>query len=173
MARAARGAEIAFVVPGGVYGPSLFLERALVPTIFTGSLMRAVTGELSRYLPIPITWVLAQDVADIALRALDGGRRGARYLAMGRAEDARSLPAFCNTFLEMAGLDCRVAEVHPSGDGTGDDPEFGSMARLVRRACPDPPHDCSRTSAELGREPTPLIEGLGLTNEWLRRHGRL
>ena len=173
MARASRGAEITFVVPGGVYGPSLFPERALVPTIFTGTLIRAATGELTRYLPMPITWVLTEDVADISLRALDRGRSGARYLAMGRAEDARSLPAFCNTFLELAGIDRRVEEVHPSGPGAAEDPEFGSMARMVRRKYPTPPHDCTRTTGELGRPPTPLIEGLGLTIEWLRRHGKL
>jgi len=173
MARASRGAEIAFVVPAGIYGPSLFPERALVPTIFTGTLIRAATGELTRYLPMPISWVLAEDVADIALRALDRGRGGARYLAMGRAEDARSLPAFCNTFLEMAGLDRRVAEVLPSGDGTGDDPEFGSMVRLVQRNYPRPPHDCTRTTEELGRPPTLLTEGLRLTIEWLRQHRKL
>jgi nucleoside-diphosphate-sugar epimerase len=120
----AAGTEIAFVVPAGIYGPSLFVDRALVPTIFTGTLMKAATGELTRYLPMPISWVLAQDVADIALGALDRGRSGARYLAMGRAEDARSIPAFCNTFLELAGIDRRVAEVRAAGGAAGDDPEF-------------------------------------------------
>jgi nucleoside-diphosphate-sugar epimerase len=168
MARVSRGTEIAFVVPAGIYGPSLFLARALVPTIFTGTLMKAATGELTRYLPMPISWVLAEDVADIALRALDRGRNGARYLAMGLAEDARSIPAFCNTFLELAGIDRRVAEVHPGGGAAGDDPEFGPMTRMVREDYPTPPHDCTRTTAELGRPPTPLLEGLGLTIEWLR-----
>jgi dihydroflavonol-4-reductase len=173
MARASRGAEISFVVPAGIYGPSVFPERALVPTIFTGTLLMAARGELTRYLPMPISWVLAEDVADVAVRALERGRRGARYLAMGRAADARSIPAFCNTFLEMAGINRRVEEVHPGGDGAGDDPEFGSMARMVRRSYPTPHHDCTRTTDELGRPPTPLTEGLALTIEWLRRHGRL
>jgi len=173
MAGVSRGAEIAFVVPGGIYGPSLFPERALVPTIFTGTLVRAATGELTRYLPMPISWVLAEDVADIALRALDRGRSGARYLAMGRPEDARSIPAFCNTFLELAGVDRRVAEVHPNGATAGDDPEFGPMVRMVHRDYPTPRHDCTRTTGELGRPPTPLIEGLGRTIEWLRQNGRL
>lgn len=139
MARVSRGTEIAFVVPAGIYGPSLFLERALVPTIFTGTLMKAAAGELTRYLPMPISWVLAEDVADIALRALDRGRSGARYLAMGRAEDARSIPAFCNTFLELAGIDRRVAEVHPGGGAVGDDPEFGPMVRMVSPNYPSLP----------------------------------
>jgi hypothetical protein len=37
------------------------------------------------------------------------------------------------------------------------------MVRLVRSSYPTPRHDCARTTAELGRPPTSLIEGLGLT----------
>ena len=92
---------------------------------------------------------------------------------MGRAKDTRSIPAFCNTFLELAGIDRRMAEVHPSDEAARDDPEFGTMARMVRTSYPTPPHDCARTTAEFGRPPTPLIEGLGLTIEWLRQNGRL
>ena len=72
MARAARGVDVNFVVPGGVYGPTPLVERALVPTIFTGTLLMAARGELRRYLPMPIPWVLAEDVADIALRRSNG-----------------------------------------------------------------------------------------------------
>ncbi len=121
---------------------------------------RAAYDEGMARVSMPISWVLAEDVADIALRALDRGRSGARYLAMGRAEDARSIPAFCNTFLELAGIHRRVAEVHPGG-AAGDDPEFGPMTRMIRENYPTPPHDCARTTAELGRPPTPLTEGLG------------
>ena len=53
------------------------------------------------------------------------------------------------------------------------DPEFGPMVRLVRLNHPTPLHDCARTTDELGRPPTSLIEGLGLTIEWLRQNGRL
>jgi hypothetical protein len=38
MARACRGRGINFVVPGGIYGPSPYVEPAVVPTIFTGTL---------------------------------------------------------------------------------------------------------------------------------------
>ncbi|HSS12215.1 MAG TPA: NAD-dependent epimerase/dehydratase family protein [Acidimicrobiales bacterium] len=173
MARAARGSEISFVVPGGIYGPSPFIERALVPTIFTGTLLMAATGQLKRYLPMPISWVLAEDVADISLRALDQGRTGANYLAMGRPEDAQSLPAFCNLFLGMGAFPHRVAEFDPSGPDAVEDPEFGSMVRLLQAEYPEPAHDCSRTTRELGKSPTALSDGLRLTLDWLRRHGKL
>jgi nucleoside-diphosphate-sugar epimerase len=173
MARAARGADVAFVVPGGVYGPSLFVERALVPTIFTGTLLVAASGQLKRYLPMPISWVLGEEVARISLRALDLGRSGASYLAMGRSEEARSLPAFCNTFLEMAGFDHRVEEFDPGTPGAAEDPEFGSMVRMLRTDHSGPSHDCSWTTTELGVEPASLSDGLLQTLEWLRQHGKL
>ncbi len=173
MARAARGVDVNFVVPGGVYGPTPFVERALVPTIFTGTLLTAARGELRRYLPMPIPWVLAEDVADIALRALERGRTGHRYLAMGRPSDTCSLPQFCNAFLELAGIDHRVEEFDPTGPGAHDDPEFGSMVRMLQSSYPTPSHDPSATTAELGRAPTPLNDGLLATLRWLRREHRL
>jgi dihydroflavonol-4-reductase len=173
MARAARGVDVNFVVPGGVYGPTPMVERALVPTIFTGTLLMAARRELRRYLPMPIPWVLAEDVADIALRALDGGRPGRRYLAMGRPEDTCSLPQFCNTFLEMAGIDHRVEEFDPRGAGAATDPEFGSMVAMLQHSYPSPSHDPSRTTAELGRAPTPLRDGLLATLAWLRANHKL
>ena len=168
MARAARGADINFVVPGGVYGPTPILERALAPTIFTGTLLMAARGELRRYLPMPISWVLAEEVADVALRALEHGRPARRYLAMGRPEDTCSLPQFCNTFLELAGIDHRVEEFDPSGPGVATDPEFGSMATLMQDSYPSPSHDPARTTTELGRRPTSLRDGLSATLMWLR-----
>jgi len=170
MARAARGREISFVVPAAIYGPTPYIDRALVPTIFTGTLLMAARGELKRYLPMPIAWVTAEDVAAVSLRALERGHRGARYLAMGRPEDACSLPSFCNQFLALAGLPNRVAEV--DGSATTD-PEFGSMVKLIRPSYPQPHHDCRATTEELGVEPTSLAAGLALTLHWLRANGRL
>lgn len=170
MARAARGREVTFVVPAGIYGPTPYIDRALVPTIFTGTLLMAARGELKRYLPMPIAWVTAGDVAAVSLRALERGRRGRKYLAMGRPEDVCSLPEFCNRFLELAGLENRVAEV--DGPATVD-PEFGSMVKLIQPSYPEPYHDCRATTEELGVEPTSLSEGLASTLRWLRTNGRM
>jgi dihydroflavonol-4-reductase len=173
MARAARGMDVNFVVPGGVYGPTPFIERALVPTIFTGTLLMAARGGLKRYLPMPLTWVLAEDVAKVSLGALEQGRAGARYLALGRPEDTCSLPEFCNRFLELAGIDHRVEEFDPQGAGAADDREFGSMLKYMRADHPQPSHDASLTNSELGVEPTSLDAGLRRTLAWLRGHGRM
>jgi hypothetical protein len=41
-------ADEAFVFPGAMYGPSPFVQRAIHPTLFTGSLLVALRGELKR-----------------------------------------------------------------------------------------------------------------------------
>jgi nucleoside-diphosphate-sugar epimerase len=88
---------------------------------------------------------------------------------MGRPEDACSLPSFCKQFLELAGYQHRVREVE--GEAATD--EVGSMAKMVRPSYPDPPHDCTRTSAKLGHIPTSLRDGLQQTLDWLKRNQRL
>lgn len=173
MARAAGGADVCFVLPGGVYGPTPFPDRALVPTIFTGTLLAAARAEIRRYLPMPIPWVLAADVARVCLAAAAGGRRGARYLALGRPEDACSLPEFCNGFLALIDSPLRVDSVDPTAPGAEDDPEFGGMVRLLRRHYPTPAFDASATNAELGLTMTPLADGLAQTASWLHTLGRL
>jgi nucleoside-diphosphate-sugar epimerase len=175
MARAAGGMPVTFVIPGGIYGPTPLIDRALVPTIFTGTLMAAARGELTSYLPSRHSWVLASEVAAISLAAAENGRTGARYLAMGRSEDVSSLPAFCNLFMDLAGIDRRVGEVDlndPSVRGTLE-ARFGSMVKYVRTTYPEPHHDPRATTAELGIEPGTLVDGLHATVEWLRSHGRL
>jgi dihydroflavonol-4-reductase len=173
MARAAGGADVCFVIPGGVYGPTPFPDRALVPTIFTGTLLAAARGEIRRYLPMPIPWVLASDVARVCLAAAAGGRRGARYLALGRPEDVCSLPEFCNAFLHLIGSTHRVESVDPAAPGADQDPEFGGMVRMVRRTYPTPAFDATATNAELALSMTRLADGLGQTAAWLRDIGRL
>ena len=91
-----RGQDIVFVTPGAIYGPGVFAERALDPTSFTRAALRGMKGELDSYVTIPMMWTYAADVAEIALRALDRGAAGGRYLALGRPEDVCSLAAFCN-----------------------------------------------------------------------------
>src|SRR5262249_23488511 len=167
MARAARGKDVNFVIPGGIYGPSPFAERALVPSIFTGTLLMAARGELRRYLPMPISWVLASDVAEVSLRALERGSAGRRYLALGCPQDTQSLPAFCNRFLKMAGIEHLVDEVDLADPRTADDAEFGSMIKMVQPSYPTPSHDPSRTIAALGVEPTLLEDGLRRTLDWM------
>jgi nucleoside-diphosphate-sugar epimerase len=172
MARAARGMGVTFVLPGALYGPTPLVDRALVPTIFTGTLLAAARGELTEYLPTRMDFVLASEVAEISLAAAEKGRSGARYLAAGRPEDAVSLPEFCNRFLHLAGIAHRVCEVDISNPAALEE-KFGTMVKYLRTTYPDPSHDASVTTAEPGVVPAPLDEGLALTVEWLRAEGRI
>lgn len=173
MARAATGLDVMFIVPGGIYGPTPIPERALVPTIFTGTLLAAARGEISRYLPMPLPWALTTDVAEVTLAALERGRGGHRYLALGRPDDTCSLPALCNRFLELAGIEHRVAEFDVNAPGASTDAEFGSMVAYVKASYPVPSHDASQTARELGVTPTSLDDGLAQTLAWLRSLGEL
>src|SRR5262249_17279901 len=121
---------------------------------------------------MPLTWVLASDVAQVCLRALDAGRTGHRYLALGRPEDTCSLPAFCNRFLELAGIERRVDEIDPATVTDGD-PRFGSMSKYLQASYPEPSHDPTVTTTTLGVVPTSLDDGLGLTLRFLRDLGKL
>src|SRR5262249_3686752 len=91
MLAASLGQDVLFVVPGGVYGPAPIGERALVPTSFSGSILSALRGELTKYLKMRFLWVFSEDVAKIALLALDRGVLGERYLAVGRPDEVMSL----------------------------------------------------------------------------------
>ena len=47
------------------------------------------------------------------------------------------------------------------------------MVKYIRTTYPDPPHDSSVTTAELGVQPAPLDEGLARTLHWLQAEGRI
>jgi dihydroflavonol-4-reductase len=171
MARAARGLGVTFVLPGAIYGPTPQIDRALVPTIITETHQAAARGDLTSYLPSRMSWVLASEVAEVSLAAAEKGRSGARYLALGRPEEVCSLPEFCNRFCEMAGIDRHVSEIDVSDPAALS--QYGSMVKYLQATYPDPPHDPSGTTAELGIIPGPIEAGLRSTIEWLRQHGKI
>jgi nucleoside-diphosphate-sugar epimerase len=171
MARAARGQDVVFVVPGGIFGPSVFVERALVPTIFNSNIVNAARGRFTEFLPIPISWVLGSDVAEVCLAALDRGLSGHTYLAVGGPDAVHTLAGFCNAALAEAGIDRRVVEVDPTAPGVAE--QFGSMALLLSPRYPEPLADASATTAALGVVPTPFTEAIATTVRWLRQHGLL
>jgi dihydroflavonol-4-reductase len=169
MHRACRGQHINFVVPAAMYGPSPFVDRALEPTLFTGTLYMAITGRLDRYARFPLAWPFVDDAARVCLAALDKGRSGERYLAVGRNEDVRSLAQFCNLACEQAGVKHRVADLDPATMGD----ELGSMKALAEMRFATPLLDPSGTTRELGVELTPLETGIARTVDWLRAQKRI
>jgi len=170
MHRAARGQHICFVTPGAIYGPGVFVERALDPTSFTSVALRALKGEIKEYVKFPMQWTYVVDLAEICVRALDKGEIGRRYLAMGTSEDVSSLGNFCNQAAEIAGSPHRVHEIDPN-DPNG--PDIGTMRQFAIRKWATPYIDCSETTRALDYAPTPRAVALGQTIEWLRQVGKL
>jgi len=166
MRRAVRGTDLAFVFPGAMYGPSPFIARAVQPTLFTGTLLMALRGELTRYGRFPLTWPWVDDAALITLGAIDDDAIGVRYLAAGRSDDAMSLAEFCNLGCAIAEVPYRVADL--SADEMGD--ELGTMRAFAQRQRASPPIDPSWTNLRLGIELTPVEVGIGRTVAWLREH---
>jgi nucleoside-diphosphate-sugar epimerase len=110
-------------------------------------------------------WAYSLDVARTALRALERGRCGARYLAVGRNWDVMSLPDLCIRAAAIAGLPARV-----ENDTDGAPGRYGSMSATV----PDKwESDSARTSQELGLAPTPVDDALTATVRWLREAGKI
>jgi nucleoside-diphosphate-sugar epimerase len=169
MHRACRGEDIVFVFPGAMYGPSAFVERALEPTLFTGSLYLALTGKLEKYVHFPLTWPYVEDVARIVLAALDKGKNGHRYIGGGRAEDKYSLAQFCNMGCEQAGVAHRVKDLQLADMAD----EIGSMAQMAAMKFADPLIDPTETTRELGVQLTSLDVGIAKTLEWLRQHKKI
>ena len=169
LGQASLGQDIVFVTPAGIFGPGPFVERALHPTSFTGTLATALNGSLAQYLSFPLLWSYVDDVVAVCLAALEHGRRGARYLACGRAENACSLAALCNRAAEIAGVAHRVLDVGLDTAAVN----VGTMSKLAKRRYADPMLDSSVTATELGVHPRTLDEGLRTTVAWLRHNGRI
>lgn len=168
--RAALGQHISIITPGEIYGPGPFVERALDPTSFTSALLRGIKGEIDRFVAYPMFWAFAPDVAEFSLRALERGKRGRRYLAMGGNDDMASLAGFCNHGAEIAGSPHRVIDVKLTDK---DAPEMGTLRRYAERHYAQPYIDNRVTTAELGFSPTPRAEGLARTIAWARAVGKL
>jgi dihydroflavonol-4-reductase len=169
MHRVCCGEHISFVVPGAMYGPSPFTDRALQPTLFTGTLRAAIRGELTEYANFPLSWPYVEDAARIALATLDSGRAGAKYLAAGGPDDVLSLAAFCNLGCAAAGVTHRVRDL-PLAELTSD---IGPMRAMAGDRYPTPLIDPSRTNNELCITLTPVRAGVEKTVAWLHAQRRI
>jgi nucleoside-diphosphate-sugar epimerase len=170
MHRASLGQDLVVVTPGAIYGPGIFVERALELSSFNSVLLRGMTGVLESYLSFPMMWTYVADLAEICLRALSGGRIGRRYLAMGDDADVSSIAEFCNQGAAIAGLPGRVRDIDPADPSA---PDIGTMRQFAARTYATPLIDCSATTAELGYRPTPRSVALRATIDWLRSAGKL
>ncbi len=175
MARAADGHDVVTAHPGAIFGPSPVVSNALGRTSFNRVLLAALRQRMQRYLKFPVSWVLAADVADGCLLALDRGVAGERYMFDGRPEDVVSVAEAANRACEIAGIDHRVVDVDPS-----DDPElaatFGPTLMSIANKSNDERGERrslteTKTYRRLGYSPTSLDDGLRSTVSWMRELG--
>lgn len=171
--RAEAGEDICFVIPGGTFGPSPVVERALGPTSYNRVLRGAIRGKVPSYASFPVPWVLASDVARIVVAALDHGEPGLAYIAFGTGP-AISTATFLNLACEAAGVAHRTEDI---GISAGDDAalaKYGpTIYEMATRTTPDPFYDDSLTRATFDVTRTPLAEGVTDTVSWFREHGQI
>lgn len=168
MRRASLGQDIVFVLPAGIYGPGLYLDRAFAPTCFNSTILNGMTGELKRYADFPFGWVYVDDVALVCLRSLESGENGTRYLASGPGVAARSVAKLCNLVNEMAGVDLRVENLSVAELAA----EIGSVKHLADRVYANPIYDPSWTEKALGTPMTSLEAGVRKTLAWFKQIGK-
>ncbi len=169
------GQDIRIVIPGGAFGPSPCLDRAMTMPSFNERIVAAVKGEFSEIVAMPIPWVFVNDVASVVVGALEKGVAGERYLAFGRPEDVGPMSLFCNRAAAIAGSDNRFSDIPTE---RLDDPEIverygASWAGLGKRSYPEPWFVYDRTTSRLGHAPHTMDEGLEITIPWLRSSGLL
>jgi len=169
MHRASLDQDVVMVVPGMIYGPGPLVDKALVPTSCTATLLMGLEGRLEQYVSMPLSWSYVHDVAAVGLAALEKGANGERYLASGRDQDACGFPEVCNRTNAIAGVAHRVKVVDVASGGK----DIGTMKAFAERKFAKPFVDPSGTEQALGIAPTPLNIGLRKTVEWFREVGKL
>jgi hypothetical protein len=91
---------------------------------------------------------------------------------MGLQADVTTVAGFCNVACAVAGVAHRTDEVPKE---RLDDPDVVARygvtgTTLGKRTYPTPLFDSTVTERELGYVPTPLVDGLRTTIDWMREH---
>ncbi|WP_157960700.1 NAD-dependent epimerase/dehydratase family protein [Primorskyibacter marinus] len=167
--RASLGQDIRFLSPGALFGPGPIVERVMAASSFTTVLQRGILGEIETYLDFPMYFSYSPDLAELALRALEHGEPGRRYLGVENA-GVSSIAAFCNRGAELAGSPHRVHDIDP---GSTSAPDIGSIGKFAKRAYATPYVDNSATVSALGFDLTPRDRAIAETIDWLRAVGKL
>jgi len=172
MDRVRAGEDIVFVIPGGTFGPSPVVKRAMAITSFNRLVRAAILGHVTEFPAFPVPWVLARDVALAVVAAIDRGEPGVAYIAFGREE--MTTAAFLDLACRVAGVAHRVADVVLDPTDESFRAQYGeTMFDMATRVWPTPTYDNSETLRVLGLEPVPIEAGLVQTVAWLRNEGWL
>jgi nucleoside-diphosphate-sugar epimerase len=169
-ARAHAGQDVRFVIPGGCYGPSPAIDRALTLPSFDAVIVAAFKGEIEELIDFPIPWSYVDDVAWVCVAALEHGTRGERYIAHGPSNEVSGMSVFCNAALEIGGSKHRIHSIR--GEQLNDPAiraKYGdSWVDLAKTSFPDPWSDTSFAQQRLGYRPSPMRDGLAKTIDWMR-----
>jgi nucleoside-diphosphate-sugar epimerase len=170
--RVSAGEDIVFVIPGGTFGPSPVVKRAMAITSFNRLVRAAILGHVSEFPAFPVPWVLASDVAQAVIGAIDRGVPGVAYIAFGREE--MTTATFLDLACRLAGVAHRVADVVLDPGDEAFRAQYGeTMFDMATRVWPTPTYDNSETLRVLDLDPTPIEPGLVRTIAWLRDEGWL
>jgi nucleoside-diphosphate-sugar epimerase len=172
---AAEGFPVVIVNPGRVFGPGLLSEGNSVSLLIDRYDRGRMPIMLNRGVNVG-NWVLVDDVVQGHLLAMDKGRVGQRYMLGG---ENVSLKQFFRLVDEVSGkrhLHIPVLWGMPL--------VFAYMQKMraellgvypqitpgwVRTFLTDWAHSSKKAERELGYRPTPLIDGIRITYEWLQR----
>jgi dihydroflavonol-4-reductase len=174
MARVAAGQDIRFILPGGIFGPSVCIDYAMIRPGFNDMFALAIRGEMDEQVPFPIAFVFVDDVAQVCIAALEKGAKGERYLVNGPSGPGNTITEMCNWAAEMVGSPHRVHDVPPE---KWDDPDVIAKYSITvttlakQRKETDSLSDSSFTQRRLGYTPTPVKKGLRTTVDWLAQNG--
>lgn len=168
-----KGLEVVTVLPTKVYGPGRWSESNAATLL----VKRYIEG---RWRIVPGTgrtlynFVLVDDVVEGHILAMKHGRSGERYLLGGENASFRT---FFNQVAELSGKRYRMVPAPMAlmlavAAFQELKPLFGKEPRItrpwVRKYSQDTHCSCDKAINELGYCPTPLVEGLRKTIEWLK-----
>ncbi len=169
----ARGLDVVFVNPSGVYGP------APVHTSLNTFFIRLLNGKVPMLPPGGLPVVYVDGVIDVHVAAAEKGRSGERYLVSDVHTDMRELATLVGELAGRKGvprvapawlLKAVAAVSAPVARTLGVEPLVAPGVLEFLSWNVDA--DAGKASRELGFKPTPLREGLAKTLEFLRA-GRL
>jgi nucleoside-diphosphate-sugar epimerase len=175
LARAREGFPVVIVNPTRVFGPG-HLTEANALTLLIDQYDRGKVPVLPNRGVNVGNYVLVDDVVEGHLLAMEKGRVGERYILGGENATLKQLFRLIDQVsgkrhfqIPMLGITPLVYSYLLRKRAEW----FGVYPRItpgwVRTYLTDWAHRCDKAQRELGYRPTPLVEGLRITYEWLQR----
>ncbi len=157
-AAAAAGQDACIVNVVNAYGAS-----PVGPSSYNALFLAFVRGEIEAVVDAPVGWVVAQDVADAHLAALERGEAGKRYIVCG---EVAPFSRVLNGFAERWGSERRANALPPGSDLGRRAHGFARRSEVYGRLGPVQIDDAQARA--IGMAPRGLNRGLDETVHWLK-----